>query len=63
MFPPGNRIGTLVIHSRVKWPTSSIHLHHQRWKYIDDITVSEITRKNTISNIENTVEILLKFGQ
>ena len=30
-------------------------LNYERWKYIDDITVSEIIRKNAISNIDNTV--------
>ena len=36
--------------------------HHERWKYIDDATVSEIIHINTPSNIQDTVDCVQNWS-
>ncbi len=36
--------------------------HHERWKYIDDTTVSEIIHINTSSNIRDTVDYVQNWS-
>jgi hypothetical protein len=36
--------------------------HHERWKYIDDATVSEIIYINTPSNIQDTVDCVQNWS-